>query len=555
MEMEKRFILAMVLSMLFVVLYRYLMVPDTPPRAPVTAPQTAVEKAANKPRSAAASVEAMNPPTTDVFLFQKAATQVQQQEFTIDDPRNLVKLSNRGGIVTSWKFHERKGQEIEIVHQGGPPESYGPLALWTEDAQLTRELNSVSYEVQASARQAPAQPTVLRPPVEITFKYQGPNFRATKILRFQPATFLVEVSAEVVRNGRPVPVQVQVGPGLGASDQDLGSDTRHLQKAAILNGTSVERVEFKKVEALQQKSGTIHWAGVESQYFANLLLPPMGRTFPTSQIRPFTWKEKDQEVHLSAVDAPLLPGETIRVFFGPKELRTLRSIHPTLVEAIDFGWFGIVVEPLLLTLNWINAGVRNYGWAIIILTFLITLALFPLRYKQMVSMKKMQKLQPQVKAIQERYKKAKKSADERQKMNAEMMALYKVHGVNPLGGCLPLVLQMPILFAFYSMLANSFELRGAPFMLWIQDLAARDPYYITPIVMGITMLISMKMTPTTTTDPMQSKMMMIMPIMMTFMFLNLSAGLNLYFLFSNLFSIAMQKLAERYLPAMKTASS
>jgi YidC/Oxa1 family membrane protein insertase len=321
---------------------------------------------------------------------------------------------------------------------------------------------------------------------------------------------------------------------------------------AILNGSSVERIEFKKVENLQQRTGVIQWAGVESQYFASLVLPSSGRTFATSQIRPFAFKEKDQEIFLAAVDAPLSPGEKARVFFGPKEQSILKGTHPNLVHVIDFGWLGVVVEYLLLVLNWIYGWVRNYGWAIIILTFLITLALFPLRYKQMVAMKKMQKLQPQLKAIQERYKKAKKSAEERQKMNTETMALYKEHGVNPLGGCLPLLLQMPILFAFYSMLANSFELRGAPFMFWIQDLAAKDPYYITPLVMGVTMLISMKMTPTTTTDPMQSKMMMIMPVMMTFMFLNLSAGLNLYFLFSNVFSIAMQKVSERFLPALKT---
>jgi YidC/Oxa1 family membrane protein insertase len=197
--------------------------------------------------------------------------------------------------------------------------------------------------------------------------------------------------------------------------------------------------------------------------------------------------------------------------------------------------------------------VNNYGIAIIVLTFLLSLLLFPFRLKQIISMKRMSVVQPKVKAIQEKYKRYKATDPKRAEMNQEIMALYKEHNVNPLGGCLPLLLQMPLLFAFYSLLAYSIELRQAPFILWIADLSVKDQYYVLPIVMGITAFISQKMTPMTPgTDPTQAKVMMIMPVIFTVMFINMSSGLNLYFLCSNIFQVGFQKIAERWIGGGKT---
>jgi YidC/Oxa1 family membrane protein insertase len=221
----------------------------------------------------------------------------------------------------------------------------------------------------------------------------------------------------------------------------------------------------------------------------------------------------------------------------------------TLGGLINYGWFGVLVRPLLSALRWIYGYVHNYGCAIIILTFLINLALFPIRYKQMASMKKMSEIQPKVKSIQDKYKKMKRDDPRRQQMNAEVMAMYKEHGVNPLGGCLPLLFQMPILFAFYRMLYASIELRGAPFIFWIQDLSKADPYYITPIVMGISMLAQQKMTPAAG-DPTQRKMMMMLPIVFTFFFLTISSGLVVYFLFSNLFAMMFQFGVQKWKPQL-----
>jgi len=236
------------------------------------------------------------------------------------------------------------------------------------------------------------------------------------------------------------------------------------------------------------------------------------------------------------------------MYVGPKLQSALEAVKQAdLSRVIDYGWFSVIVRPLLAALQWIHRYVQNYGFAIVILTLFLTLALFPFRLKQMVSMKKMQVVQPKVKEIQEKYSRYKKTDPRRAEMNQEIMALYKAHNVNPLGGCLPLLLQMPLLFAFYSLLASSIELRQAPFVGWIHDLSAKDPYYVLPIVMGITMIISQKMTPMAPGgDPTQAKVMMFMPVVFTVMFLNVSSGLNLYFLCSNIFSIAFQKVAERW---------
>jgi YidC/Oxa1 family membrane protein insertase len=208
--------------------------------------------------------------------------------------------------------------------------------------------------------------------------------------------------------------------------------------------------------------------------------------------------------------------------------------------------FSFLAVPLLRALKWLNAFVGNYGWSIVILTIFINVIMFPLRHRSMVSMRKMQALQPEIKSIQERYAKYKLTDPERQKMNQEMMALYKQKGVNPASGCLPMLLTLPVLFAFYAMLSVAIELRGAPFLGWIKDLSARDPLYITPFFMGATMLWQTWLTPSTA-DPMQKRIFMLMPIVFTITFLTMPAGLVLYWSVSNLMAIGQQLLTNRLL--------
>ncbi len=210
-----------------------------------------------------------------------------------------------------------------------------------------------------------------------------------------------------------------------------------------------------------------------------------------------------------------------------------------MTRAINFGMFSVIVVPLLRSLKWVNGFVGNYGWSIIVLTVIINLLMFPLQHKSIVSMRKMQEIQPQVKAIQDRYAKYKATDPEKQKMNQELMALYRERGVNPASGCVPMLLTMPLLLAMWAMLQTSIELRGVSFM-WLPDLTQRDPYYITPILMGATQFWQQKITPATGADPAQQKMMMIMPLVMTVMFITLPAGALIYYTVSGLLRIVQQ---------------
>jgi YidC/Oxa1 family membrane protein insertase len=294
------------------------------------------------------------------------------------------------------------------------------------------------------------------------------------------------------------------------------------------------------------------------QYFSMIAIPKYPFSWfnvQTTHLRQTGIDGKEIERNLPKVMLPLDTGAgggtaDYKLYIGPKKQENLRlQGSADLSGVIDYGMFSIIVYPLLAALRWIHQFVQNYGVAIIILTFVISLVLFPLRLKSMLSMKKMSAIQPKVKAIQDKYRQYKATDPRKRDMNQEVMALYKEHGVNPMGGCLPLIIQMPLLIAFYSLLAYTIDLRQSPFIWWMQDLSAKDPYYILPITMGLTQFISQKMMPMSpNSDPAQAKIMMIMPVFFTFIFFNMSSGLNLYFLCSNVFQVALQKIAERWIP-------
>jgi YidC/Oxa1 family membrane protein insertase len=224
---------------------------------------------------------------------------------------------------------------------------------------------------------------------------------------------------------------------------------------------------------------------------------------------------------------------THRLFVGPKDIDILKSQGNSLEQSLDLGWFTVIAKPLLYTLKFFNGYVGNYGIAIIIITIILKVLFFPLTHKSYKSMKDMQKIQPKMAALKEKYK------DDRDAMNKAVMELYREHKVNPMGGCLPMVVQIPVFFALYKALMFSIELRHAPFFLWVTDLADKDPYYVTPVIMGITMFVQQKMTPSQM-DPIQQKMMLALPVVFTFMFLSFPSGLVLYWLVNNILTIGQQ---------------
>lgn len=231
-------------------------------------------------------------------------------------------------------------------------------------------------------------------------------------------------------------------------------------------------------------------------------------------------------------------------YIGAKDHKTLESIDARLTDVIEYGWFTFIAKPMFGFLNLLYGYIGNWGWAIVVLTLIIRLVLFPLTYKGMLSMNKLKELSPKIKELQTKYK------GDPQKLNAHMMELYKKHGANPMGGCLPIIMQIPIFFAIYRVLLNAIELKAAPWILWIQDLAVMDPYFVLPILMGLTMFLQQKLTPTTFTDPMQEKIMKFLPLIFTFFFVTFPAGLTLYWFVNNVCSVIQQifvnKLFEKH---------
>lgn len=301
-------------------------------------------------------------------------------------------------------------------------------------------------------------------------------------------------------------------------------------------------------EAIESAAG-VKWLGLDTRYFVMALVPP---------------SEQNAGAQLVADDSrgPAVRGSLVfptegkkeftvsaKVFFGPKELQSLRSVDPILEDTIDFGWTSVIAVPILHALKWLYTFVHNYGIAIIVLTFLIKMMLFPLTYKSMKSMAKIAKLQPQLNALREKYK------DDREKLNAEMMNFMKTNGYNPIGGCLPILIQMPIFFALYRVLFNSMELYQAPFGLWIHDLSSPDPFFITPVLLCGLMYLQQKLSPNTSTDPMQQKMLQFMPVIFGVFMLLLPAGLNIYMVVNSAVSIAQQYFLNRKLGLRPLANS
>jgi YidC/Oxa1 family membrane protein insertase len=306
------------------------------------------------------------------------------------------------------------------------------------------------------------------------------------------------------------------------------------------------------------------YAGIEDTYFAAAFLPPQGATPADLAIR--YWKlERDvlvegkpakEPVPEVAVRRPDSGALALRVYVGPKDYDELKKMDPPLHSLVQFGeWLGLMAEPLFYLLKWLHRYVPNWGWAIVALTLAINMLLFPLKVKSYRSMQRMQKVAPEVKQIQERYKKYSMRDPRKAEMNKEIMAIYSREGINPVGGCLPMVLQMPVWLGLYRMLGVTIELRHAPWIFWVRDLSAKDPTYILVIIMALTMYWMQKMTPVTTTDPTQQKMFKLMPVMFAGMFVvyPVSSGLVLYILTQNVVGMLQQWYLNRTHPAPGSA--
>jgi YidC/Oxa1 family membrane protein insertase len=479
-----------------------------------------------------------------------------------------VELSNRGGVVKTWQLNkymddQKPPRPLDLVNDSVAQELGWPFSLVLTDPQQQASANAGLYQIETNVIPSavaykselklgegpfvpPASAPGLYAPIEVDMHWSDGHLDVQKKLKFD-FNYETTVEVAVTLDGKPQPVAVAWRGGFG--DKAV-YNAAQLVTVYYKSGGKLNLLQYKKLGVSGNQSqpavqyGPLEFAGVEDQFFTAAFLPD------GTDISLWHWMQNHNVTadgkQTSEPEAEMAAGTTtgaplrVRVFVGPKDLALLEKIQPPLPELVNFGWTGVIAKPLLWILQTLHTKVSNWGWCIVLMTLVINLAMFPLKMKSWRSMQKMQKVGPEIRQIQDRYKKYSMSDPRKKKMNEEVMAVYSREGINPLGSCLPMLFQMPIWWALWRVLNGAIELRHAPWMGWIHDLSAMDPYYILPIGMTIMMYLMTKMTPQTTTDPAQQKMMALMPLMMGFIFFRLSSGLNLYMFTSNLVGIAQQ---------------
>ncbi|MCM3881366.1 MAG: membrane protein insertase YidC [Vicinamibacterales bacterium] len=537
---QRRLLIAILLAFLVLTAYQWLVPAPTPQQTAKPVASAAGTSAPSTSTSTAAAPAAL-PPVETVLA------DVAERTIAVDNGFVHAVFSNRGATLISWQltqYRDSAGKPVDLVPHDMPPNTLKPFSLKLDDAAKTARVNGALYRVQAGT---PDSVDATTSPAALVFEYEDASgLRVRKQFRFDPSSYIVEFTPSVTDGTQPVNPTIQWGPGLGDVLAIPGGRNVRLAEAIYDVGGQVSRVASSKLAATPRYQGAYEFAGVDTHYFISAAVKPGAAALEfqplslpaTGSNPPIVREYIGYDIHYAQ-----MPKST-RFFVGPKHFGTLQKADPELVRAIWFGMFSFLAVPLLSVLNWVNGFIGNYGWSIIALTIIINAAMFPLRHKSFVSMRKMQEIQPQVKAIQDRYAKMKVTDPARQKMNTEMMELYRAKGVNPASGCIPMLLTMPVLIAFYELLSESIELRGSPFIFWLKDLSAADPYYVTPILMGISQMVQQRMTPMTGADPVQQKMMMFMPILFTFLFITSPSGLALYWFASNVLVIGQQRLTN-----------
>lgn len=538
--MEKRLIVAIVLSFLVLMGYQYFFVRPNKQAATQAVPTAAVP-AAPVPGTAGEAKEEIKPVPVETAPAPIPAAVAGQAESEVVVETSLYRAvwSNRGGVLRSWKLKEhkksRKGPQepLELVADQAAETGRYPFSLGLDDAELAGRLNKALYEA-STANLDLADGTS----GELRFVFSdGASVRAEKVFRFTGGSYALDTEIRVWKNDQPVSPSVLWGPGISnLSAADMKQSFSAARGSAVYTGGKVYRMNERKFKPGENTYNFVDWAAYEENYFVALFVLPAqkGRAAFMQET-----SEGRAPAHFLYVTEPR------KAFIGPKSADALKAFGYNAKKVINFGTFGSIAEILLVAVKFFHKVVPNWGVAIILLTIAIKILFFPLTYSSTKSMAKMADLQPKIKAIRAKYKKAKSDIAQRREMNEEMMKLYKAQGVNPAGGCLPLLIQLPIFVAVYQMLVAAIEFRHSPFIpFWISDLSVMDKTYVLPILMGGTQFISQKMTPTSA-DPAQAKMMMFMPIIMTFFFAWAQSGLVLYWLTSNVLQIGQQALMNK----------
>jgi YidC/Oxa1 family membrane protein insertase len=553
--MERRVIFAVALS--FIVLFTY--------QTFVVRPKSKTQQTETAPAAAPIPVEAepaAAPPPANpgAPLPAVLAGETTERQIVVETSRVKATFSNHGGILLSWllkDYLDSQGRPMDLVPSVLTTPGRHPLSVTVGDQALSDRLNTALYQASSGDLQLGIKTGTLQ------FTYRDASGVAVvKTITLQPdgQPFLLRVATEVTSGGQRQRVTLHGGAGFGDIERGVASTSflapsTYQPPQAIVHLVDVKdptRIPVKRLGTSQVEEGLVRWAGVDDQYFLAAVLP--GGKHTRIEYTPLTVKTPAGDRVIVDYRVRIAGDDPFTFFLGPKEFDLLQRADPELTRTINLGMFGFLATPLLKALKWINEYIGNFGWSIILLTVLINLVLFPLRHKSAVSMRKMQQIQPQVKAIQDRYAKMKVTDPAKQKMNTELMELYKAKGVNPASGCVPMLLTFPVLFAFYAFLSQAIELRGAPWVLWIHDLSRHDPYYVTPLLMAASQFVQSRMMPATG-DPQQQKMMMFMPLMFLVFFLWAPSGLVLYWLCSNLWAIGQQYFTNQLMASSATAKA
>jgi YidC/Oxa1 family membrane protein insertase len=542
--MDQKFIIFLILSLAIIIGYDYVLrglgilpppaqteAPSSqqpaPPDQSETAPTVKKEPAPPSP----STESSVRPPTPST----QAKTAPDEQLVDITNDRFHAVLTNKGAVLRDWELKpysiEEKGERrpVEMVYRGG--QFKNPLALELPDAALAGRLNEALYDIERDFTTLDAT----HPVGHVTFRHtdRDSGVRVTKELTFRFATYVVDIVLNV--EGLKTPLDIALGTNFGIIEWGEGF-IGLIGPASMIDG----KIEKDAPDGEVVRTGSVGWLALQDKYFLSVLIP---ESASGAVLKKQADKVFSASVRYASPSSPI----KMSLYAGPKEFDTLKSFNIGLEDTIDFGWFiygswGIVkavAKPLFYVLRFLYEYTHNYGVAIVLLTVMIKLLFVPLQYKSYKSMKDMQLIQPKVVELQQKYK------DDREKLNRELMRLYREHKVNPVGGCLPMLLQMPVFVALFNILYMTIDLRQAPFVLWVTDLSAPDPYYVLPILMGISMVVQQKIMPTTM-DPTQAKIMLFLPAVMTVLFLSFPSGLVLYWLTNNVVTITQQFVTDRY---------
>jgi len=566
---ELRIVVASLLSLVVILLWAKYFGPKPPANLPQanrpaqTAPATPGSSTPSTPSPSAKSTPGSKTPGTSISGVAQVATppkaDTEERTIVVENDLYRVEFSNRGAVVNSWQLKHytddsKPPRILDLVHPDAAQQTGGwPFAVALNDQEQETTANNALYQISTPA-------STLRAPADAEFSWSDGHLEVTKRFQFDH-TYVVRVETSVKFNGAPVPAGISWLGGFG----DLTvSNPAPIDTVSVFHNENGKLTDIpaKKLEGPEKWphgvwQGGKDWDGIEDRYFTAVFLPLVGappgslesrywKVFRTVQVEGKDTEEPVPQIQTATSAQPL----TLRVFVGPKDYDDLKKMNPPLHSLVNFGWLEFIADPLFHGLKWLHKYIPNWGWAIVVLTLIINMLLFPLRISSYRTTLKMQRVAPEIKQIQEKYKKYSMRDPRKAEMNKEVMAVYSREKINPVGGCFQMFLQMPIWFGLNTVLRFAIEMRHASWFGWIRDLSAKDPYYILPITMGLSMYLVSKMTPMTTTDPQQQMMMKIMPVTMAglFMISPISSGLAVYILTSSLVGIVQQWWLNRTHP-------